>query len=96
MSSTPSSNIVPELVSTAHSIINTVKNDPTTNAKATALLGKASGAIESVRQMGADAALTAASTKLKTLKLGSDHALSPHVDAAKSAIATAQKLMKLF
>ena len=91
-----SSSIVPELVSTAHSIINAVKNDPTTNEKATALLGKASGAIESVRQMGADQALTAATSKLESLKLGTDHPLAPHVDAAKSAIATAQKLMKLF
>lgn len=46
--------------------------------------------------MGADEALSVATIKLKTLELGSDHPLAPHVDAAKSAIVTAQKLMKLF
>lgn len=62
----------------------------------TAFLDEASDAIDSIRKLGPEAALQVATEQLNALSMKSDHPLAKHVDAAQSALKTAQKLMRLF
>ena len=85
--------ILPTLISGANDIVTQMKADPRTDQTVTRLLGKASGAIQSIRKMGVKDSVGKAADILHSLPIDASHPLAQHADVAKCGLQFAQKYL---